>query len=174
MEPLVGISYSGPRREVTLRVGGNAVARWPEDQAAEWVLTLSPDGTLTVTRDGEVRAGPLPYVPAPSRVVVWGHSRNPGAGARPLARLGALGLGEALCDMPRAWRERAQLTFRAGGRALTAPTGAGPSLGRDEAGRSAVAFASGGGIFVARRSDEARPGELILPDAANPTVLLPT
>ncbi len=173
VEPLVGLSYSGPRREVSLFVGGNRVASWPETDAAEWTLVLSPSGVVQVARDGELRIAEVPYVAEPARVIVWGHSRNPGASGRPLARLGSLVLGEALCDMPRAWRERGPFTFRAGGRAIPSPTGAGPSFGRDDAGRTAVAFASGGGLFVARRSDEARADELLLGDAANPTVLLP-
>ncbi|MEO0323998.1 MAG: hypothetical protein AAF447_13645 [Myxococcota bacterium] len=171
--PLVGLSYSGPRREVSLFVGGNRVARWPEGDAAQWALALGPDGTASVRREGETVLANVPYVPQPARVVAWGHSRNPGASGRPLARLASLTVAEALCDMPRAWRDRAALAFRSGGRVIGAPSGAGPSFGRDAAGRTAVAFASGGGLFVARRSDEARPGELVLADAANPTVLLP-
>ncbi|MEM1415934.1 MAG: hypothetical protein AAGH15_13585 [Myxococcota bacterium] len=175
--PVAGLVYSGPRREVALLVGGNVAARWPEGAVASWALELSPDGSLRVLRDegegAEVLAEGVPFDAAEVVPVVWGHSQNPGASGAPLARLAALELSQALCDMPRAWQARETLTFRVSGRDADAPAGRSPSLGRDGSGRSALAYASGGGVFIARRAAEDLPREHVLADLSNPTYVLP-
>ncbi len=103
VEPLLALTLSPSRGEVSLRAGDRVLARFAAAEGA-WSIHAAPDGTVGVeSPTGSEPVGPR-FVPASgAHPVVWGHNANPSATASGGARLLALSLQRALCDMPRAW-----------------------------------------------------------------------
>lgn len=156
VSPAAGMILSGSRGQVGLIVDGDVVD-WldvtvPGGQT--FTLTARPTGELTVRTaqaDGTIEERAASFVArGVARVVAYGRSRNPDAlGSRLGARIAALQVVGALCDVPDAWRTRATLPVTRVGSTLAADA-AGPSVATDAAGDTWVAFDHQGAIHVAR------------------------
>jgi hypothetical protein len=147
VRPLVGLLASGERDEVVLLVGDERVAAWPFEQEIErWTLTLDPTGRAVVERDGaSVSSHPYAAIGA-SHLVIFGRSENRPAGGPAGSRIGQVAIETTVCDSPTAWSGREPVTALS-----TPPSGAArsaPSIARRPLGEYALAYESGGAIFV--------------------------
>ncbi len=110
VDPLVALVISGPLQQARLVVGGSVVAQWPAERDDSWTLELRPSGEVWVGRADEPAQPAARFHPlSDTRVVTWGHNRNPSATETRAARLRSLTITAALCDIPTAWRDRAPL-----------------------------------------------------------------
>jgi len=179
VRPLVALSYSGSRDEVSLVVGDTRVQSWQHDgDMQRWRLLLRPTGWLEVFAEGTEEALARRQVSPASaaQLVVYGRNRNPGSATPEGARLEELSVTTALCDIPWGWSERNRISFRlGGGLGDWEPSSVrAPSLAYDSEGRAAVAFEHDGSIFFARRAS-IRPedDELVLQHGVDVPALEP-
>lgn len=155
VEPVLALTLSPSRGEVSLRAGDRTLARFAA-VAGAWALVSAPDGTIGVeTPTGSEAVGPR-FVPAEgAHPVIWGHNANPSATASGGARLRALALERSLCDMPRAWAEATVVTD--GREAL--PIGSRPTVANAD-GLDLLAWESDGAIRLATRASADEPWAL--------------
>lgn len=173
VRPAAALLFSASRNSVALVVASEVVASYPRGDASEsWELILRPTGTVTVRRDG-VELLSTAWLPTPSaQVLVYGRSRNPTATGEAGARIRTLGTELSLCDMPRAWRERAPVALEDGdGSALEFDrvTGADLAAGPSET----LLLVGDEGRLLAATEDSARPGTFVLTAPAADAALVP-
>lgn len=171
---MVGLLYSGSRDEVSLIIGDEAAKSWELESPEErWSLVVRPTGVLTVTR-GDV-SHTADFAPsADARLVVYGRNHNRPADSPLGARLKDLAVSSALCDMPTAWPERDQLTFREPGMgAWGASFLHAPSAVVDDSGVSTVALEHDGKLIVARSQEGGSPLDLDLLSSPDVSLLEP-
>ncbi len=164
--PIAALVLSGARNEVALVIGTATLARF-EASPGPWTLTLSPDGTASVARDGTVVHDGARFArDASARVVLYGHSRNPSATAIASARIETFSTRSERCDMPAAWSTPETIRFERGLESwdVTAPSS--PSVALDPSGVPTLVFVERGAVHAAKAPDPAAPSRFV-PTAAN-------
>jgi predicted GH43/DUF377 family glycosyl hydrolase len=148
----VGLLLSGSREAVSLLIGGEVADTFDAGtDATRWSLSLSPEGSVEVLRDGASQgshsfdSGAL----TEAHLVLYGRNLS----AEPNnAAIANLSIESELCDNPRAWEGRAPLSIRVDG--VEAPDyalGHAPSI--EQHGSTArMAYEVGGEIFVATQN----------------------
>ncbi|MBX3247063.1 MAG: hypothetical protein KF901_07775 [Myxococcales bacterium] len=156
VDALAALVLSGARSEVRLVVAGVVVARWDASEGP-WALELAPTGALTVARADEILLEGARFAPAArAHVVLYGHSRNPGATDSQGARIASLETGAARCDMPSAWSAPTTLRFERGPEIWQAFDPRDPALALDAEGVPTLVFADEGALFAAKAPDPGR------------------
>ena len=155
----VGLLLSGARSEVSLMVGNAVAASFDAgNDATQWQLVLSPEGTAEVFRD-DVSQGNYPFDAAgltQAQLVIFG--RNVGA-ISDSAAVATIDVQSSLCDNPSAWLDRAPLSVTFEGSDVPRhASGRAPSV-VDQGPTRRVAYEVGHEIFVA---EQAAPGALVL------------
>lgn len=164
--PIAALVLSGARNEVALVIGTATLARF-EASPGPWTLTLSPDGTASVSRDGVVVHDGARFArDASARVVLYGHSRNPSATGIASARIATFSTRSERCDMPAAWSTPETIRFERGLDSwfVTAPTS--PSVALDPSGVPTLVFVEDGAVHAAKAPDPAEPSRFV-PTAEN-------
>jgi hypothetical protein len=164
--PIAALVLSGARNEVALVIGTATLARF-DASPGPWTLTLSPDGTASVSRDGTVVHDGARFArDASARVVLYGHSRNPSATAIASARIETFSTRSERCDMPAAWSTPETIRFERGLESweVTAPSS--PSVALDPSGVPTLVFVERGAVHAAKAPDPAAPSRFV-PTAAN-------
>jgi len=154
VRPIVALSLSGSRNEVSLEVGDAIVRRWSLSGEAEtWTLVLRPSGEAEVRREGSTEAvADVSYRPvAGAQMVLYGRNRNRTSGAVG-ARIGDVSIETSLCDIPSAWPDRGELEVWDAGTTDPVDLGRarGTSLHHADGGADALAFELDGEIHFAR------------------------
>ena len=158
VRPLVALQLSPSREAAHVLVGDAVVARLPlGEEEARWELELRPTGEAFVWRD-ETQLARVRYATVrEARLVLWGHSRNPGATDVQRARLLELDASAERCGMADAWEgpselgldavsepARVSVVEAAGARwMLVLGEGSGADLFRDDAAVEAAALPEG-------------------------------
>lgn len=164
--PIAALVLSGARNEVALVIGTATLARF-EASPGPWTLTLSPDGTASVSRDGVVVHDGVRFArEASARVVLYGHSRNPSATSIASARIETFSTRSERCDMPAAWSTPETIRFERGLESWVVAAPSSPSVALDPAGVPTLVFVESGAVHAAKAPDPAAPTRFV-PTATN-------
>jgi hypothetical protein len=160
LRPLVAVVASAARREISLVLAGETVARAALSTAREQQVTLVvlPTGAVSLEVFDPVSrellpplGGRIPPSAAPLRLAVYGHNLNRSAAARPASYARAVTVATALCDVPSRWLGRTPLGIGTGPAALGSASA--PSFTYTGT-QTFVAFASEGALVFARANGE--------------------
>ena len=156
VDPDIAFVVSGERRQARLLINDDVVRVWDDVGSGAWQFVLRPDGSVLLGRDGGAVEQVGNYTPTEStRVVAWGHSRNPGATDDDGIRIESLNINVDVCDMPRAWSDRTPLSVAVVDEVSTSGATS-PSVIVDDVNSARMVYAQGGDIHLATQ-EGARP-----------------